>query len=231
MKKNTIRLTETELKRIIKDVVKEAYETVNYKHFDNDPKRYDSYVLVSDGDGSVIYNYNVWPGDFWKEVLDEAIEDANELASKNKYGSYSVYGCENNVYDDNTLVYSTDNEINESKKIVKEASNSQVKKKYINLIYKAVKEPLSGIHHDDNWSDAFYIFDVINDALGKDWDIDVWCENGGYWKQITEFPNYKEYKLKITSTTGIEINGSLKCHSAGTMEDPFSRYDMTLTLY
>ena len=29
----------------------------------------------------------------------------------------------------------------------------------------------------------------------------------------------------------IEINGSLKCHSAGTMEDPFDRYDITITLW
>jgi hypothetical protein len=117
------------------------------------------------------------------------------------------------------------------KKIVKEASNAQVKKKYINLIYKAVKEPLSGIHRDDNWNIVFNIFEIINDTLGEYWDIDVRCDHGGYWKPITEFPNYKEFKVKIVSTTGIEINGSLKCHSAGTMEDPFSRYDMTLTLW
>ncbi len=30
---------------------------------------------------------------------------------------------------------------------------------------------------------------------------------------------------------GIEINGSLKCHSAGTIEDPFDRYDITITLW
>ena len=27
--------------------------------------------------------------------------------------------------------------------------------------------------------------------------MNVWCENGGYWKQIHEFPNYKEYKFSI----------------------------------
>lgn len=117
-------------------------------------------------------------------------------------------------------------------KVLKEATNSQIKKKYINLIYKAVEKTLSGIHRDDNWSNVFHVFDIISDTLGEDqWDINVWCENGGYWKRAGEFPNYKEYKVQITSTTGIEINGSLKCHSAGTMEDPFSRYDMTLTLW
>lgn len=108
-----IKLTENELKTMIADSIKnilnEAYETVQWQHFDNDPKRYESYVLVADGDGSVIYNYTVYPGDFWKEVLDEAIADADEMAAKNKYGSYSVYGCEGDEYDEETLVYNTDN--------------------------------------------------------------------------------------------------------------------------
>ena len=41
----------------------------------------------------------------------------------------------------------------------------------------------------------------------------------------------KEYLLKINMNNGIEINGSLKCHSDGTMEDPFDRYDITITLW
>lgn len=62
--------------------------------------------------------------------------------------------------------------------------------------------------------------------------MNVWCENGGYWKQIHEFPNYKEYKFSIYfSIDDFEINGSLKCHSAGTLEDPFGRYDITVTMW
>ena len=94
--------------------VNEGYNTVNWRHFDNDKRRYDSYVLVSDSDGAIIYNYKVWTGDFWKDILDEAIKDANDLARKNRYGSYSVYGCEMHEYDENTLVYNTDNHVNEA---------------------------------------------------------------------------------------------------------------------
>ena len=120
MKKQIVKITETQLNKIIKESVKqiqEAYTTTQWQHFDNNPKRYDSYVLVADGDGAILANYQVYPGDFWKNVLEDAINDANEEANNNHYGSYSVYGCENNEYDEDTLVYSTvDNTaMNESK--------------------------------------------------------------------------------------------------------------------
>ena len=51
-------------------------------------------------------------------------------------------------------------------------------------------------------------------------------ENGGYWKCYGEFPNYKEYKFTIQLNDGPIINGSLKCHAAGTMEDTFDKYDI-----
>lgn len=73
--------------------------------FDN-RDRYDAYVLV-DGTGAIIHNYEVWKED-WQSVLNVIIGDANYYAKKNKYGTYYVYGCVNNEYDDDTLVYTTD---------------------------------------------------------------------------------------------------------------------------
>ena len=121
MKKQVIKLNESQLNKIIKESIKnlyEAYETVQYQHFDNDDKRYDAYVLVDNSDGSILYNYQVYPGDFWKDVMNDAIYDADEQANGNCFGSYSVYGCINNQYDENTLVFSTDtDEINESRNL------------------------------------------------------------------------------------------------------------------
>lgn len=74
-------------------------------------------------------------------------------------------------------------------------------------------------------------FDIINNIIGSDGELKVWCENGGYWKGVGEFPNYKEYKFEIELIDGIKINGSLKCHSAGTIEDPFEKYDITVTFW
>ena len=56
-------------------------------------------------------------------------------------------------------------------------------------------------------------------------------DNGGYWKQLGEFPNFKEYKIQILMNNGIEINGSIQCHAAGTREDTFQKYDMTINMW
>ena len=77
----------------------------------------------------------------------------------------------------------------------------------------------------------FYFIDIIKNVIGEEGEVDVTVKNGGYWKGVGETPNYKEYLLKINMNNGMEINGSLKCHSAGTMEDPFDRYDITITLW
>lgn len=116
-------------------------------------------------------------------------------------------------------------------KILVEISNSNVKKKYINKLYKGTKDLTSHLYKDDNWTSAFEAFDIINNIIGHDGELNVWSENGGYWKGVGEFPNYKEFKFKIELIGGIEIGGSLKCHSAGTVEDPFERYDITITFW
>lgn len=90
-----------------------AYNTVQWKHFDNDDRRYEAYVLIDEDDGAIIYNYQVWPGDYWLDILNDAIEDAREEQRHNKYGSYGVYGCINNEYDELTRVFIT-NGLNES---------------------------------------------------------------------------------------------------------------------
>ena len=118
------------------------------------------------------------------------------------------------------------NYVNES------SSVSSLKKKMINKIYKNVTPLISSIYKDDNWQQVNKVLSAVESVVEPfNGELNVWCENGGYWKRIDEFPNYKEYKLSITFADDLIINGSLKCHSAGTMEDPFDRYDITLTLW
>ena len=111
--KNKIKKIQLEL-RELESYVNEAYETHDWKHFDNDDRRYEAYVLIDESDGSIIYNYQVWAGDFWLDILNDAIEDARKEQRHNKYGSYGVYGCINNEYDESTRVFIT-NGLNESK--------------------------------------------------------------------------------------------------------------------
>lgn len=117
------------------------------------------------------------------------------------------------------------------KKTINELNNSQLKKKYINKIYKQINDLTSHIYRDDDWRMVSVVFDRIKQVIYDDGELDIRVENGGYWKQIGEFPNYKEYRFTITLLNNVEINGSLKCHAAGTMEDTFSRYDITVTMW
>lgn len=118
------------------------------------------------------------------------------------------------------------------KSVINEISKSGLKKKWINKIYKVITPLTSSIYRDEAWQNAKYVLNAIENVVNKNAEMNVWCENGGYWKQIHEFPNYKEYKFSIYfSEYDFEINGSLKCHSAGTLEDPFERYDITVTMW
>lgn len=118
MKKQIIRLSESDLHRIIKESVNnilknnyninEAFSDVYQPHNFSDINKdyYQSYVIV-DGTKAVLGNYDNY---------EEAVEDARQLAQRNKYGTFEVYGVDNDgTYaleedypEDNTLVYSTD---------------------------------------------------------------------------------------------------------------------------
>ena len=87
------------------------------------------------------------------------------------------------------------------------------------------------MYKDDDWGAVSMIYQKLKTILNDKGDVEMRVENGGYWKRMGEFPNYKEYKVTITLNEGIIINGSLKCHAAGTIEDTFKYYDITLTMW
>lgn len=115
--------------------------------------------------------------------------------------------------------------------VLNEISLAPLKKKIINKLYKATKDITSHIYSDENWAAVTNAYNILKTTIGNEGDIEMRVENGGYWKQLGEFPNYKEYLITINMNSGVQINGSLKCHSAGTMEDTFSRYDITITFW
>ena len=73
-----------------------------------DEMDYDSYVLVDESDGAILANYTEDKSDPTYDPYEDAINDANQKKAENKFGTYCVYGCIEDVYDDDTLVYSTD---------------------------------------------------------------------------------------------------------------------------
>lgn len=118
-KKQVIRLTEGDLHNIIKESVKkilrdkknhslnEAFSDIYQPHNFEDPNKnyYNSFVVI-DGTRAIIGNFDNY---------QDAVDFAREQAKKYKYGTFEVYGCDEDGYaleedypEDNTLVYSTD---------------------------------------------------------------------------------------------------------------------------
>ncbi len=73
-----------------------------------DEMDYDAYVLVDESDGAILANYAKDKSDPTYDPYEDAINDANQKKAEDKFGTYCVYGCIENVYDDDTLVYKTD---------------------------------------------------------------------------------------------------------------------------
>lgn len=102
----------------------------------------------------------------------------------------------------------------------------------ISNIYKMVK--IYGIdsklYTDDHWQ-AMSDYKKAIESLGC--QFECWCEGGGYTDRDPNdgMPRSKEYKLMITYDDGMIIGGYIKLMAAGTVEDPFSRYDTCIILW
>ena len=42
---------------------------------------------------------------------------------------------------------------------------------------------------------------------------------------------WKEYKVELETQEGIKLEGTLSCHAAGSVSDPFDKYDMSLVMW
>ena len=130
-----------------------------------------------------------------------------------------------------------DDDLYESKKIqiteqdilymVKRAINEVASKRTaMNRIYKLTHDITSHLYHDENWHGVTLVVDAI-ESLGYDCEVSV--KDGGY--RENDGAKWKEYLLLIRTPDGFEIHGTLNCHAAGTVEDPFDRYDMSLVMW
>lgn len=117
----------------------------------------------------------------------------------------------------------------ELKKVVKEVTTKIVtKKRLINTIYKVTHKITGQLYTDDYWQGVKNVEEAIA-SLGIT-NYNIYPENGGYRKSQDGLSHWKEYKVEI-EYGGVTVNGTLNCHVAGTVEDPFSRYDMSLVLW
>lgn len=114
------------------------------------------------------------------------------------------------------------------------------KRKVQNAIYKQIeKTGVTGkFYHDSAWEGVKAVRKDIDDALKNiknaehEYEASVAPDEGGYRKSKDGMSQWKQYKVEIF-VKGSELpfmGGTLNCHAAGTMEDPFDTYDMSLCI-
>lgn len=103
-----------------------------------------------------------------------------------------------------------------------------------NQIYEVCEKFTSCLYRDNSWLGVDRIIHSIKD-LTKDSGYEAYLsvEDGGYRTSKDGMSHRKEYLLTIedTETEIPELRGTITCHSAGTEEDPWKRYDVTLVLW
>lgn len=113
----------------------------------------------------------------------------------------------------------------------------------INQIYRIVKKYGidSKVYHDENWQAISDYYRAISSLgcevemkpCGHIENIDSIESDGGYcdYDQFDGMPRSKQYAIKIMFDDGMNIDGYIKCMAAGTVQDPFSRYDTCIVLW
>ena len=109
--------------------------------------------------------------------------------------------------------------------------------KLVNMIYKEVERLrlTSKLYKDEYWQGPTDVFNCIKDIISKtggDYELVVNVPDGGYRKSKDGISEWKEYKLEIMNSNDAKpvIVGTLNAHAAGTLNDPFSAYDMSLVI-
>lgn len=109
-------------------------------------------------------------------------------------------------------------------------------KTVIKKIYDCTDNLRTGIFSDYDWSNVFALRDkmqevihAINILYGSNFEFDF---GGGVYKKSDDGMNeYREYKFGITDVDSEEtLNGSVICSAAGSIENPFEKYDINLTI-
>lgn len=185
--------------------------------------------LFNDAPDTKSPNYNILTG---KDILDMIVNDPIEAALDNRIYESEQKKIRLTTNEFKNVISKSIHEDNHKeinnvlKKVITESSKSSFKNRIYRIIEKS--KITTHIYHDDTW-DA--VKDLINLIRRIDGVIDVnyGTVNGGY-KENSEGTKWKEYEVEIETVNGT-ISGNLKAHAAGSVEDPFDGYDITLVLW
>ena len=118
------------------------------------------------------------------------------------------------------------------KRIINEASNSSIKRSMINKISKGMRPFTSKLFRDNGWENVTAAFEHMREIVGPEGQVEVTVKNGGYRNSSDGISGQnKEYHFDVFLSNGVTIGGVLTCCQAGTVQDPWSAYDMTLQLW
>jgi len=84
------------------------------------------------------------------------------------------------------------------------------------------------MYSDTDWHNVF----IFQSAIENVYEVEyVHLKNGRYYHymQDSDIPPYREYNVTIKTSYGY-LTGNIICCSAGTIEEPFKRYDMLINL-
>ena len=115
------------------------------------------------------------------------------------------------------------------KTIIKEGREStKLTNMLIKKLYK-VAQNYKKKYHDDDWSNVHAMLDEMGQLKGI---ADFFVEDGRYHKQGEEFGEMtKIYKVNVLTDFNTIINGNVNCHLCGTVDDPWSAYDISVSFY
>lgn len=125
------------------------------------------------------------------------------------------------------------------------------RKKVHNAIYKELESngTTGHLYRDLRWDGVRAVRQDVQTALDKlnssrndgyQYEVSIAPDNGGYRKSDDGMSQWKQYKVEIYKVnknykTGEEypepfMLGTLNCHAAGSVEDPFDAYDMSFCI-
>lgn len=94
-------------------------------------------------------------------------------------------------------------------------------------------------YHDTTWEGVRVVKKDIEDAFktiknpAHEYEVSIAPDNGGYRTSKDGLSQWKAYKIEIF-VKGAEnpfMRGTLNCHAAGTVEDPFKSYDISCCIF
>ena len=125
------------------------------------------------------------------------------------------------------------------------------RKKVYNAIYnKLDSTKVTGhLYRAESWEGVRLVTTDVKDALeelnskrsdGYQYEVSIAPDNGGYRKSNDGMSQWKQYKVELYKVHK-DFNadeeypepfmiGTLNCHAAGTIKDPFAAYDMTFCI-